>query len=88
MIRRYAPGRLACANALTIFRSPNRMPSFEHGWRGWQTSNSTVPTRQRSPISAPVTSTPSSVRFSPNIPSATSTPSTSSHQSESSRAYA
>ena len=44
------------------------MPSFEHGSRGWQTSSSTVPIRQRSPITAPVTSTPSVVRFSPNIP--------------------
>ena len=35
-----------------------------------------------------VTSTPSVVRFSPNIPSAISRPSSSAHQSESSRAYA
>jgi hypothetical protein len=36
-----------------ILESPKRRPSLKHGKRGWQTSSSTVPIRQRSPIAAP-----------------------------------
>src|SRR5690348_16664817 len=64
------------------------MPSFEHGIRGWATSSTTVPIRQRSPITAPVTSSPSVVRFSPNIPGGISRSSCSPHHCSSSRAYA
>ena len=57
------------------------MPSFEQGRRGWQTSSSTVPICQRSPISAPETSRPTVVRFSPNMPVRDLAPELSSHQS-------
>src|ERR1700712_4229259 len=43
-----------------------RAPSFRQGTRGPETSSSTEPMRQRSPMRAPVTSTPARVRFSPN----------------------
>ncbi len=62
------PGREACAKRLTIVGSPIRSASLAHGSRGWQTSSSTAPIRQRSPTTAPLTSRPSVVRFSPNAP--------------------
>ena len=38
-MRRYAPGREACAKRLTIGGSPIRRPSLKQGSRGWQTSS-------------------------------------------------
>jgi phage terminase large subunit-like protein len=54
--------------------------SFWQGTRGPATRSSAVPARQRSPIRAPLTSTPSSVRFSPNVPGVSSRPSRAPHQ--------
>src|SRR5690242_8001386 len=65
-----------------------RASSLKQGSRGWVTSRSVVPIRHRSPTRAPVTSTPSVVRFSPNVPGARADPRRSPHQSRSSRAYA
>ena len=57
---------------------------MKQGTRGDETSKSTVPTRQRSPTSAPVTSRPDVVRFSPIDPGGTGRPSCSDHQIRSS----
>jgi len=46
------------------------------------------PTRHRSPISAPLTSSPEVVMFSPNTPPGSSRPSSVAQVSSSSRAYA
>ena len=43
--------------------------------RGEDTSSRTSPARQRSPTRAPLTSTPRTVRFSPNVPGPSSRPS-------------
>ena len=56
--------------ALHHQRVAEAQPSLKHGSRGWHTSSSALPTSQRSPITAPVTSMPSTVRFSPNMPAA------------------
>ncbi len=64
------------------------MPSFEHGSRGWQTSSTTVPIRQRSPMSAPETSTPCGRQVLAEHAVGELAVEMSSHQSMSSRAYA
>src|SRR6267378_5251447 len=66
MIRRYAPGRSASVKRRMKPISSIRTPSRQQGTRGSATSSSVVPTSQRSPTSAPFTSIPSVVRFSPN----------------------
>ena len=63
-----------------------RAPSFQHGMRGCATSRTALPTSQRSPTTAPVTSTPDTVRFSPKFPCSSSRPISRSHQTVSSRA--
>ncbi len=61
-----------------------------HGVRGMVTSTTTAPSpspiRQRSPISAPLTSMPLIRRFSPNRPAGTSRSSSADHQAASSSA--
>src|SRR5690606_11083264 len=64
--RKYAPGRPASVKRLTQPGSPIQFRNTAHGVRGPVTSSTAVPTRHRSPSSAPVTSTPTVVRFSPN----------------------
>ena len=65
-----------------------RASSLKQGTRGPATRNSVVPTRQRSPIRAPETSTPASVRFSPKAAGPSSRPTTSLQNAVSSLAYA
>src|SRR3954453_3558269 len=65
-----------------------RRPSLKQGSRGWTTSSTAVPTRHRSPTSAPDTSSPAVVRFSPNGAGPSPRPSSASQSRISSLAYA
>ena len=89
MTLRYVPGIAATVN---VFSQPGisiQPRKVAQGTRGKVTSSSTSsPIVQRSPISAPLTSTPSVVRFSPNDPEASVRSSSRSQRSRSSRAYA
>ena len=76
------------ANRLTQRGSAMCLAKVAHGTRGPHTSSRVGPTRHCSPTSAASTSIPVVVRFSPNIPSARSRPSSAPHQSISSRATA
>jgi hypothetical protein len=85
--RRYGPGRPASVNRLIQPGRPSHAWKVWHGIRGLDTSTITSrPMRQRSPIRAPLTSTPAVVRFSPNMPSRSGTPSSACHMSRSSLA--
>src|SRR5207249_4456383 len=84
MIRRYAPGRSASVKRRMKSISSIRTPSRQQGTRGSATSSSVVPTSQRSPTSAPFTSIPSVVRFSPNCATGNDRPSSLSHHRKSS----
>ena len=87
--RRYAPGRPARVNRLIQPGRPICASNVTHGIRGEVTCSTSVsPTRQRSPITAPVTSRPMVVRFSPNCPARSGRPSCAAQASRSSRAYA
>src|SRR3954471_8807243 len=68
--------------------SSMRLASFQHGMRGAVASSTTVPIRQRSPISAPFTSIPRVVRFSPQLPGPSGRLSSDAHHSVSSPAWA
>ncbi|MDQ0696411.1 hypothetical protein QF048_002853 [Streptomyces sp. W4I9-2] len=70
--------------------SPRWWAKVRHGMRPDVTSSTrSVPTRQRSPIRAPLTSRPRVVKFSPNTPLASfRPPSSRSQASSSSRAKA
>ena len=69
MTRKYDPGRAACVNRLIQPACASQPWKVPHGIRGQQASRITSgPIRHRSPIRAPLTSTPFVVRFSPNTP--------------------
>jgi hypothetical protein len=87
MTRRYVPGLAAAVNRLIQPARASQPWKVPHGIRGMQTSRTTSgPMRQRSPITAPVTSTPSVVRFSPNTPFRSGVPSSAAQPSRSSLA--
>ena len=75
-------------NRFTQRGSAMCLAKVAHGTRGPHTSSRVSPTRHCSPTSAASTSRPLVVRFSPNIPSASSRSSSAPHQSSSSRATA
>ena len=76
------------ANRFTQCRSPIHPANVPQGMRTEAIWTTAVPSRHVSPSSAPDTSRPAVVMFSPKTPLASSRPSCSVHQSRSSRAYA
>ena len=87
MTRKYEPGRAASVNRLIQPASASQPWNVPHGTRGRDASKTTaVPIRQCSPISAPLTSARSVVRFSPNTPSGSGRSSSAAQKSRSSRA--
>ena len=86
--RKYAPGEPPCVKVFIQPLIPRRLAKVLHGVLGRVTSSSTPadPTRQRSPMTAPLTSMPEVVTFSPNIPLVRSRSSRAAHASRSSRA--